>query len=259
MLESLRDIVLAQPYPILALVTGTMLLAGFIRGFVGFGASLIIVMVLSTVYGPLAAVPIATLSGLPAMVQLLPNAVRHSERSFVIPFGIAAFIAAPIGTWFLISTSPEVMKICISAFVLLMVAMLHQGWKLPPGASTGVFTGAGIVSGLVQGSAGVGGPPAVAIALSRGGSTDQQRANVIGAVAALSVCSVPALWLHDLFTREIFLISILLFPLYFGGTWLGARFFSGSGRRHFRNGALLILAVIGVVTLTLAIKGHLTS
>jgi uncharacterized membrane protein YfcA len=256
MLESIQDLVAAQSYPVLGLVAGTMLLAGFIRGFVGFGASLIIVMVLSTVYGPVAAVPIATLSGLPAMIQLLPNAVRYSERAFVVPFGLASFIAAPLGTWFLIASEPEVMKISISAFVLLMVAMLHQGWKLPTGAGTGVFTAAGVVSGLVQGSAGVGGPPAVAIALSRPGTTEQQRANVIGAVSALSVCSVPALWLHDLFNREVILISLVLFPLYFGGTWLGAQFFSGNGHRHFRNSALLILAVIGMVTLGLAVRDY---
>ena len=234
-----------------------MLLAGFIRGFVGFGASLIIVMVLSTVYGPAAAVPIATLSGLPAMVQLLPNAIRFAERGFVIPFGVASFVAAPLGTWFLIASEPALMKILISAFVLAMVAMLYKGWKLPPSASLGVFTAAGIVSGLVQGSAGVGGPPAVAVALSRAGTTDQKRSNVIGAVAALSVCAIPALWINDLFTTEVFLISIMLFPLYFGGTWVGARFFSGRGHQHFRTGALLVLAVIGIVTLGLAMKDYL--
>ena len=38
--------------------------------------------------------------------------------------------------------------------------------------------------------------------------------------------------------------------------WLGAQFFSGSGHRHFRNSALLILAVIGVVTLGLAVRDY---
>ena len=257
MLDAARDLVAAQPVSVVTLVAGTMLLAGFIRGFVGFGASLIIVMVLSTVYGPAAAVPIATLSGLPAMVQLLPTAVRHAERGFVIPFGVASFVAAPIGTWFLIISEPALMKILISGFVLLMVAMLYKGWKLPPGAGLGVFTFAGVVSGLVQGSAGAGGPPAVAVALSRVGSTDQQRSNVIGAVAALSVCGIPALWINDLFTRDVLLISVMLFPLYFASTWVGARFFSGRGHQHFRAGALLILAVIGVVTLGLAMEDFL--
>jgi uncharacterized membrane protein YfcA len=257
MLATLEGIISAQSYPVLTLVAGTMLLAGFVRGFVGFGASLIIVMVLSIVYGPVSAVPIAALSGLPAMVQLLPNAIRVSERSFVLPFGLATFVAAPFGTWFLISTAPDVMKIAISVFVLLMVAMLYRGWKLPSGSSTGLLVGAGIASGLVQGSAGVGGPPAVAIALSRPGSTALQRANVIGAVAALSLCSLLPLWAHGLFTRDVVLISLLLFPLYFAGTWFGARFFAGSGHRHFRNAALVLLAVIGVATLALAIRDYL--
>lgn len=258
MLASIQDLFAVQTTGVITLVAGTMLLAGFIRGFVGFGASLIIVMVLSTVYGPAAAVPIATLSGLPAMVQLLPNAVRYAERPFVISFGVASFIAAPIGTWFLIISEPVVMKILISSFVLLMVAMLHRGWKLPATSGLGVFAFAGVVSGLVQGSAGVGGPPAVAVALSRSGTTDQQRSNVIGAVSALSICAIPALWINDLFTREVVLISLILFPLYFGGTWVGARFFSGRGHGHFRAGALLVLAVIGIVTLGLALRDYLS-
>ena len=46
-----------------------ILLAGIVRGFVGFGASLIIVMTASVILGPRSAVAIATLSGLPSMLQ----------------------------------------------------------------------------------------------------------------------------------------------------------------------------------------------
>ena len=79
----------------LALVSATIVLAGFIRGFLGFGAALINVMVLSLVVGPHAAVPISSLTGLAATLHLLPVAVRHAERGFVVPFSIAAFIARP--------------------------------------------------------------------------------------------------------------------------------------------------------------------
>ena len=39
MLATLEGLISAQSYPVLTLVGGTMLLAGFVRGFVGFGAS----------------------------------------------------------------------------------------------------------------------------------------------------------------------------------------------------------------------------
>ena len=58
-----------------------ILSAGFIRGFTGFGASLIIVMTLSVVFGPLIAVPIACLSGLPSMFQLH---LYHGLRRLVL-------------------------------------------------------------------------------------------------------------------------------------------------------------------------------
>ncbi len=240
--------------PALVVVAGAVLAAGFVRGFVGFGASLTIVMVLSVVFGPLVAVPIANLTGLPSTVQLLPTAVRHAERRFVVLFGLATFVAAPFGTWVLVSLGPAVMKIAISLFVLAVVAMLYQGWRLtaPPGLP--MLLGTGAASGLVQGAAGVGGPPAVAIALSRPGTPERQRANVIGTVTALSLCGLPALWHHGLLTRDVVLLSIALMPFYFAGSWLGARFFSDRGREHFRPAALIVLAAVGAITLGLAVR-----
>ena len=257
MLESLEALIGPMSYSGLALMAGIVVLAGFIRGFVGFGAALIIVMTLSVTLGPLAAVPIAVLSGLPSMIQLLPNAVRFAERRFVIPFGLASFAAAPFGAWVLVSLDPAVIKMATSAFVLAMVAMLHRGWRLARRPGPAVLLAAGAAAGFVQGAASVGGPPAVVIALSSTGTAQQQRANVIDAVSALNICAMIPLWLFGLFTAQVIVISLAIFPLYAGATWLGARFFAQSGQRHFRNAALLTLAVIGVLTLALAALDYL--
>ena len=96
------------------------------------------------------------------------------------------------------------------------------------------------------------------VALSRPGAPQQQRANVIGAVTALSLCSLAPLWYYGLFTRDVIFISIAIIPFYTGSTWVGARFFSHQGHRHFRNAALLALAAIGFVTLGLAVRDFLT-
>ena len=233
MLDSLAALTGPLSYSGLALMAGVVLLAGFIRGFVGFGAALIIVMALSVVLGPRAAVPIAVLSGLPSMIQLLPNAVQFAERPFVIPFGLASFAAAPLGAWVLVSLDPEVMKMAISVFVLVMVVMLHRGWRLPDRPGSALLLGAGAAAGFVQGAASVGGPPAVVAALSRAGTAQRQRANVIGAVSALNICAVVPFWLYGLFTREVIVISLAIIPLYTGATWVGARFFPGAATVTF--------------------------
>ena len=53
------------------------------------------------------------------------------------------------------------------------------------------------------------------------------------------------------------MLSVLLFPLFTLSAWAGERFFSGGGQRHFRGSALLMLAVIGVITLGLAVDDYL--
>ena len=236
----------------------TVALGGFLRGVVGFGGALVIVPVLSLVVGPLAAVPIASLSGLPAVFQLLPAVVRHSERRFVGPVACATFIGAPLGTWVLVTLNPEVMKIGIALLVLLMVGMLHQGWQLK-GTHLGVLTGAGMLSGVVQGSAGIGGPPAVAVALSRAGSPQQQRANVLAALTAITLSTPLPLWWLGLFTREVLVASLVIMPVYVTFTWLGAYYFTERGARYYRDAALITLALVGAFTLLVAVRDYTTT
>lgn len=130
MLEPLNVLIGSVSAVELAVVAGAVLLAGFLRGFVGFGAALIIIMVLSVVFGPLVAVPVANLAGLPATFQLLPSAVRDAERFFVVPFCIGAFGAAPVGAWVLVAIKPSVMRLVISGFVFSMVGILYCGSRL---------------------------------------------------------------------------------------------------------------------------------
>ena len=242
--------------PELALCGATVVFAGFIRGFLGFGASLIIVMVLSAVVGPAAAIPVAVLSGFVATLQLIPTAVREAERSFMVPFWVTALIAAPIGTWGLKFADPGPMKIIISVLVLAMSWMMYKGWRMTNVNDPKVFALAGVIAGILQGGAGVGGPPAVAVALARPGTPERQRANVIGAVTALSVFALIGYWYHGLFTRDVLLLGLALLPIYSGTTWAGQRMFSGGAKAHYRNAALLALALIGTVTLVFAIINY---
>ena len=243
--------------PELSIVFATMVLAGFMRGFVGFGSALIIIMIFSAIFGPVVAVATACLIGLPTVFQLISTAICHSERALVLPFAIPAFIAAPFGTLVLVSTDPVLMKIAISLFILAAVGLIYRGWRARSGIGTKTMFCFGVGAGLVQGAAGVGGPPVVALVLSRPGDAETQRANVIGTVSALALSSPVPLWYYGLFTPSVLILCLVLFPLFTLSVWAGARFFSGGGQRHFRGAALLMLAVIGMITLGLAVQDYL--
>ena len=235
-----------------ALIAAAVLLGGFLRGFVGFGAALVSVPVISLVVGPRLAIPIATVMGLPSVVQLLPDAVRHSERSIVLPMALAIFAATPVGTWILVSVDQAVMKMVISAAVVLLVAFLSLGWRLGEKVGHGVLLLAGAIGGLVQGVAGIGGPPVVAVALARAGPPERQRGNVLAVMTAIVLSSLPPLYAYGLFTREAILVGLMLLPLYAVATWVGSRYFSTGGSQHYRRAAMAMLAVIGSTTFAFA-------
>ena len=110
--------------PRLVLVAAAVFVGGFIREFVGFGAALVSVPVMSLIFGPRMAVAVSSVMAIPAILQLLPEAVRHSERPVVLPIAAAIFMATPVGSTLLMVVDPAVMRIVISGLVVLMVAVL---------------------------------------------------------------------------------------------------------------------------------------
>lgn len=238
----------------LALVCLAVFIGGFMRGFVGFGAALVTIPSLTLAYGPRLAVAAAGVMAVPSLIQLLPDAIRHSERAIVLPLSAAILAAAPFGTWILVTVSPSIMKLAISLLVIVMVAMLARGWRLGAEVGWPILASGGIASGLVQGAAGMGGPPVVAIALSRPGSAEEQRGNVLALMTTVSVASLVPQWYFGLFTPRAITLGLILLPVYGVSIMIGARYFTRGGASHYRRAALVTLAIVGAGTLVASLR-----
>ncbi|MEK9595196.1 MAG: hypothetical protein VW057_04470, partial [Rhodospirillaceae bacterium] len=103
------------------------------------------------------------------------------------------------------------------------------------------------------------GPPAVLAALSRPGDAVRQRANVLGTVSTLNFCAFVPFWYLGLYTDRVLVVSLLVVPIYMLSTAVGAHFFSTTGHRHYRPAALLTLAVLGTITLGVAVHAELVN
>ena len=76
---------------------------GFLRGFLGFGGALLIVLVLSLVMTPLEAIAILVLIELPNIIYLVPRSIRECEFKTLAPMMFGLIIAVPLGTTLLLS------------------------------------------------------------------------------------------------------------------------------------------------------------
>jgi uncharacterized membrane protein YfcA len=238
-----------------ALVIGAAFVGGFMRGFVGFGGALVLVPALSLALGPKAAVAVAGLVGLPSAIQLMPEAVRYGDRALVLPAALTIAIGAPLGLLILISAHPQLMTAFIGLVVVLMALATHFGISPRLAKPAWVPLLAGGIAGILQGAAGIGGPPVVAVAMARGGAPRQQRANVLGLMAAIALIGAFSQWWFGLFTRDAVVAALVLAPLYLGASWAGSRFFSAGGQRHFRSAALALLIAIGLSAIVGALRG----
>jgi len=237
----------------MAVALAVVALGGVMRGFAGFGGALVIVPVLSIVFTPQEGVPMHTIMELPGILQLLPTAVRHADRPTVIPMILALFVSIPLGVLLLVSINPDVMRIVISAMVLVMVGLLATNWRYSGPTRLPASLVSGAMSGLVHGSTGVGGPIVVAVLMARDDVTDTTRANIIAMMGALVVVGLPIMWAYGLLTPRVLIVGAIAAPVYFASIYIGSRIFDGRGKKFHRRVSLIMLSIIALTTLLAAI------
>jgi uncharacterized membrane protein YfcA len=223
--------------------------AGVIRGFTGFGSALLIVPALAVLYGPVEAVVIEILLESPVSLGLLWGAIRVAERKTVLPMLGMFLLFVPVGTVLLTTISPDIVRICISVFVLTMVAILSLQTRMVALVSPKVTLIAGMVSGVAQGMTGMAGPLFATALLARGESARLTRANIIVMAAAIIAISVVSFASFGLISRRTLVLAMVTSPAMLSGVWMGAVLFGRLSHWNLRGGILVFLAVTALATL----------
>ena len=228
-------------------------LGGFLRGFLGFGAALLMVPILSNILTPAVGLVIMYLVEVPTVLYLMPPALKTGKVKVVLPMILALLFTIPIGFYFVVSLDPEIIRIVISVMVILMVALLASGWKPKGVINIWTMIMGGGFSGLVNGAAGVGGPPFVTVLMARNDDAEVTRSNIIITMGCMSLLTTLTQFFYGMMTFNLLIVSAFAFPIYIGFTWLGAKYFNQSGISYFRKAALLMLILIALITIVINI------
>ena len=224
-------------------------IGGFLRGFLGFGAALVIVPALSIVLPPVTAIAVLVIIEIPTILYLVPTNFRDASRATLVPIMIGLIIAVPIGTALLVAIDPSRMKLAISVVLLLTVGLLASGWRIKGKIGNGVLASSGLIGGFIQGAAGMGGPPLVTALMSLPDNAQVARANIIMALSTMSLTNFFFLVFYGKVSVDVLSFGLFGAPVYVFANWVGARFFKQHGNRHFRHAALFALATIAVLTI----------
>ena len=226
-----------------------IIFSGFIRGFLGFGSGLITIPILSFLYSPIFAVVFNIIIEIPTTIYLTFIGLKNCKFREISLMFISMMLMIPIGTIFLISVEEQIIKILMSILVIFFVILIASGWRLKSKITKFVLVIGGIVSGLMQGSTGMGGPPFATILLSKGDNDKITRGNILIMFSGIVISTLISMYFFNLFSFELLITGVLASPIYIMASYIGSIFFNTSGKKYFRNISLFALGIIGIVTL----------
>ena len=223
-----------------------ILFAAIVRGFSGFGFSLLAITALSLIYAPAEIVPSIFMLELVASINLLPSIWNDVHWRSVAPLTIGCLIATPIGVWFLAHIAPAPMQLALALFVLFATGLLAVGhqFKRMPGLFTSTIAGA--ASGLSNGAFGIGGPPVILFYFSSPAGVAAGRASLTAYFLATDAIGLANQSYQGLLTWAAFTRAALWLPPLAIGVWVGARSFKSVDQALFRKAVLALLAMMAV-------------
>lgn len=225
---------------------GAVALAGAVRGYSGFGAAMIMVTSLATIYDPVTAVVALALLDAPSTLLFARTLYRHTHWDAVVPIFVAALPTIPIGVWLLAIIDETLMRRSIAVLVLLFVAVSALGWRIKqtPGIATKLSVG--LLSGCMTGAAGLGGPPIILYFLTQNYPKQDLRASALTYLLLSSLVALVFYYANDMISRERIYLVLMATPVYAFAMWQGARIFASVSETRFRQSVIIIVAVIAL-------------
>jgi uncharacterized protein len=229
-----------------------ILVAGFIRGYSGFGFSAMVIAASSVVTNPLHFVAVVVILETAMSLQAARGIGPDIDWRRVGMLLAGAVVGLPLGLWLLTGVSETAARAMISGYILLMCAVLLAGWRLRSEVRGPWNLVAGVVSGLAN-APGMGGLPIAAFFAAQPMRASVFRATLIAFFPLLDLYSAPLYWWHGLVSWDTLWASLIALPLTVLGNWLGSRHFLNTDPKEFRRFAILLLAALAALGLIRAV------
>jgi uncharacterized membrane protein YfcA len=240
---------------VLGLVAAAVaVLAGaLVRGYTGFGASMFWVASLSLIYAPAGVVPTVLALEVLSSLALLPSVARHVHWRSMSWMLAATLVTMPVGVALLSVLSAQSMRVMVASAILFATLALASGLRLTGRPSACTALAAGAVSGVVNGSTGIGGPPAVLLYFS--GTTEHQagRATLIAYFLGTDAAGFALMAVAGLVDRSVLVHAAVFAPLALAGIAVGQSLFRRTGGHGFRAVVLVVLGLLSAAMLVRAL------
>lgn len=224
-------------------------LAGMVQGLTAFGFALISVPILILVISPKIVVPLVIIyASLICMAILFQSRHLIDLRRiwFLIISGVAGI---PLGTYLLATLDAGLLKILIGAVIVPFAIALFMGFQKAIKNEKLASIPVGFVSGLLQGSTSLSGPPIILFFVNQGMEKQNFRANLVTYFTVLNISAIVSFILGGIMTAEVFRYALWFSPAMIVGAATGIKLTHRVNDKLFRNIALLVVTIAGLLSI----------
>ncbi|WNJ99588.1 sulfite exporter TauE/SafE family protein [Thalassospiraceae bacterium LMO-JJ14] len=225
-----------------------VLIAGFIRGFTGFGGPLVLMPVLVLFLAPPSAAAIVLIIDICSNFGLLKDAFRFAARRTVLFTVASAMVAIPFGSYLMISADPGSVRTLIYAAVGVAALILLTGVRSSRPFKSYELVAGGAGAGGVMGATALG-ILIVPVLFSMSDAARTTRANLIVWVFFVSIFFLGVLFFENAFGQREMILGVGFAPIYLAGAVLGKKCFGQLDEEVFRRWVLFFLVAVSIAGL----------
>lgn len=223
-------------------------MAGVVRGYSGFGAAMIMVTSLATIFDPVTGVVALAMLDSPTSLLFARTLYRYTRWDAVAPIFAAALVTIPVGVWLLSIADQTLMRRSIAVTVLVFAAISAGGWQIKRTPGIAARLTVGLLSGGMTGAAGLGGPPVILYFLAQEFPKQELRASALTFLLLSGIVALVFYFSNDMISRERIDLVLVALPVYAVAMWQGGRIFQFVSETRFRQSVIVIVVAIAFVS-----------
>ncbi len=223
--------------------------AAVMRGFCGFGFSMIVVILGSLIVTPAEIVPAVLVWEILASVVFFPSIWHQIAWKTLKNLSFGVVLGTPVGVWLLATIQPSYMIIAINTVACLCCVAILRGYVLRSNLSTKGILGTGLLSGLLNGSCANGGLPLILLFLSSPLAAATGRASLIAFFFFTDVWASVFAVQQGLVSMETFDFVLWGLPTLALGLWCGNMLFVRLDVAYFKRISMYLLAGLSTAAL----------
>ncbi|MDE0212145.1 MAG: sulfite exporter TauE/SafE family protein [Boseongicola sp.] len=224
-----------------------VLAGAYLKGFTGFGASMFWMTSLSLALPPLQVVPMVLMFEVVTSATLLPQIWRDVRWRSIALLLLGTWAATPVGIHVLTRLPAAPVRIALAIAVLIAAVLMLRGFALSKEPGRTATVGVGLMAGVLNGSMGIVGPPAILFYFSSPIGVAAGRASIIAYFIGTDSVGAAMFAAQGLIDASVLWRTAIFLPVLVVGVVAGNHGFVRTDPESFKRTAILVLMALSVL------------